>query len=233
MRNYATLLIIAFMALCACSESKFNDKNIELKALNIAEKLDSANIAVFYKWGIGHRGNADIFIKYSDDTNTTIYSYSCFYYKNSDTIKLTIRNFENFKQDFACDIVMDTSNYYLVEILKYNTSLRVSGVDKNGHDQIFIESPLKKIFKANDPFETFKTLSDRKDSLGISGVSYRADIGNFIQFYLSSEYILTYLPDNGNLNPGFKNVWLETFATGRTIKKNWNLRKLDTPLEEE
>jgi hypothetical protein len=235
MRKYITILTIFLITFSACSDSKLPDKNIELKAMNIAEKIDSTNIQTLYEWGIGHRGNADIFTKYSDSSSQYIDKYSCFYYEDTDSTEITIREFANFSKDFPNDILIDTSKYYLVEISKYNNaSLRIVGVEKNGHDEILTQNiPLNKIFATIDPFDKLKKLSDLKKSLGILQSSYRPDIGNFIQLYLSQEYILTYLPDNNNLNPQFKSVWLKEFAKGRVIKKNWNLRKLDIPIEGE
>jgi hypothetical protein len=234
MRYCKTILtFIILTAFFACSDSQFSDKNIEDKAVNITEKLDSINIKTFYEWGFGHRGEADIFTKHSENPDSGFYSYSCFYFNNIDSIKLSISRFENFKKDFPCDIQIDTSKYYRIDFTKFkNASVRISAVDNHGQDQIIFESiPLKELFATNDPFEKFKYLSDLKDSLGILGNVYRPDIGNFIQFYLSSQHILTYLPDNSNLNPKFKDMWLKEFATGKTIKKNWNFRKLDKPMD--
>jgi hypothetical protein len=183
----------------------------------------------------GHRGEADIFIKHSNNPDSGFYSYGCFYIKKMDSIKLTISRFENFKKDFPCDMLIDASKFNRVVFNKLrNASVRISIVNNRGQDQIIVESiPLKTLFPINDPFEKFKYLSDLKDSLGILGTFYRPDIGNFIQFYLSSQYILTYLPDNAKINPKFKDVWLNEFATGKTIKRNWNYRKLDKPRDNE
>lgn len=234
MRHYITILtIIILTAFFACSESQFSDKNIEDKAVNITENLDSISIKTFYEWGFGHRGEAIIFTKHSDNPDSGFYSYGCFYFDNIDSIKLSISRFENFKKDFPCDIQIDTSKYYTVDFTKLkNTSVRISAVDNHGKDQIIVESILSnQLFASNDPFEKFKYLSDFKDRLGVLGNFYRPDIGNFIQFYLSSQHILTYLPDNLNLNTKFKDEWLKKFATGKTIKKNWNFRKLDKPMD--
>ncbi len=234
MKHYTTILtFIILTALFACSNSKFSDNNIKDKALNITDKLDRINIKTFYEWGFGHRGEADIFTKHSDNPDSGFYSYSCFYFNNIDSIKLSISRFENFKKDFPCNIQIDTSKFYEVDFTKFkNESVRISTVDNYGQSQIIVQNiPLNELFATNDPFEKFKYLCDLKDSIGILGNFYRPDIGNFIQFYLSSQHILTYLPDNTYLNPKFKDVWLNEFATGKTIKKNWNFRKLDKPID--
>lgn len=56
-------------------------------------------------------------------------------------------------------------------------------------------------------------------------------MGNYIEFYLSRQHILTYLPDSLYVNPKSKELRLKEFAKGKTIKKNWNFRKLDKPMD--
>ena len=227
------LLAIILSTFFACSDSQFSDKNIEVKALNISEKLDSIRIKTFYGWGFGHRGKADIFSKIINNPDSGFYSYSCFYFNDTDSIKLSISRFENFKKDFPFDIQIDTSKYYKVDFTKLkNDSVRISAIDNHGQDRVIVESiSLKELFVRDDPFEKFKHLSNLKDSLGIFKNFYRPDIGNFIQFYLSSQHVLTYLPDDLCINPKFKTNWLGYFSTGKMVKKNWNLRKLDKPLD--
>lgn len=87
------------------------------------------------------------------------------------------------------------------------------------------------MFKVNDPLRHFKSLSDLNDSLGIFRMFNRPDIGNLVQFYLSAQHVLTYIPDNSNLNPKYKNLWFEKFGTWKIIKKNWNFRKLGKPVD--
>jgi hypothetical protein len=228
MRFFKTILtIIILTKFLACSDTQFSDKEIEIKAINITQRLDSNSINIFREWGFGTRGQFEIWTKQTWDSSL----YSCMYFK-VDTIRLSIGGLEGFKNEFPYDFIIDTSLYHRADFLKINdTTIRISAVDNHGQDHILSQGvSLKVLFKTNDPFQHFKSLSDLKDSLGIYGTFYRPDIGNFIQFYLSSQHMLTYLPDNPNLNPKFKDVWLKEFATGKTIKKNWNLRKLDNPL---
>ena len=82
------------------------------------------------------------------------------------------------------------------------------------------------MFKSANLFDELGALDKLRDSLGFYKVAYIKRLGNFIEFSLSSKYILTYLPDDLNLDPGFKNVWLSEFAKGKMIRKHWNLRKL-------
>ncbi len=234
MRYFTAILwLILLTTIFACSDSQYSDKKIEAQVVNITEKLDSQSIKTFYEWGFGHRGEADIFTKHSDNPDSGFYSYSCFYLKNTDSIKLSISRIENFKKDFPFDIQIDTSKFYRVDFTKLkNSSVRISAVDNNGQDQIIIEDiPVKTLFASNDPFEKFKYLYELKNSLGILGNFFRPDIGNFIQLYLTNQHVLTYFPDTLKINPKFKDVWMEYFSTGKTISKNWNVRKLKEPLD--
>lgn len=214
----------------ACSGPQFSDKNIEARAINITQMLDSNSINVFKEWSYGIRGQAEIWSKLSFDSSL----YACLYINNLGTIKLSIGQLENFKKDFPCDFLIDTSKYHRTIFSKINdTTISIMAIDNQGHDHILSESiPLKSVFRTSDPFKHFKSLSDFKDSLGIIGTFYRPDIGNFIELYLSAQHILTYLPDIPKFNPRFKYIWIKEFETGKTIKKNWNLRKLDKPRDD-
>src|SRR5690606_4903698 len=88
---------------------------------------------------------------------------------------------------------------------------------------------LKFLFLTNDPFQRIGELSKLKDNLQIISTFYRPDIGNFIQFYLTNQHILTYFPDTLKINPKFKDVWINYFSKGKNLTKNWNLRKLEEP----
>jgi len=231
MRHYIYILTAFFWTtIVGCSGPQFSDKNIEARAINITQMLDTNAINVFTEWSYGTRGQAEIWSKLSFDSSL----YTCLYSKNLDTKELFIGQLENFKKDFPYDFLIDTSKYFRAIFSKINdTTIRIITIDNQGQDHILSESiPLKSVFRSNDPFKHFKSLSDFKDSLGIIGTFYRPDIGNFIQFYLSAQHILTYLPDNPKFNSKFKDVWIKEFETGKTIKKNWNLRKLDKPRDD-
>lgn len=234
MRHSQTILsFIILIAFSACSNPKFSDENMEIKALDIANKLDSNSIKTFYEWGFGQRGEMQIFTKNSDNPNNGFCSYGCHYTANKDTIKLRIYDFNNFIKDFPCTLQIDSSKNYTYYFIKYSNSyVRVSTYSNDAQHNSLIDSiPLKELFPTNDPFKKFKTLSELTNSLGIIGNSYRTDMGNYIEFYLSRQHILTYLPDSLYLNPKSKEVRLKEFAKGKTIKKNWNLRKLDKPMD--
>ncbi len=230
MRNYFKILfVIVLTTFFACSERKPTDDEILSKALKFTSEINKSNIETIKKWGFGTRGNAEIWSNFSLNR----YNYSCVYLKYNDTTKITTSSFKNFQKDFPYSINIDSTKYWSVIFYKFDQNkIKVLVTDKNGKDSILNKRiDLERVFKKRDPFKHFDNLSKLKDRLGIIGSVYRPDIGNFIQFYLSPENVLTYMPVKLNLNPKYKNVWLKEFAKGKTIKKNWNLRKLENPID--
>jgi hypothetical protein len=230
MRNYfKILLLIVLTTFFACSERKLTDDEIQSKALKLTSQIDKSSIETFKNWNLQTRGNAEIWSKISFEDN----DYSCTYLKYNDTTRIIIGSFENFQKDFPYSIDIDSTRYFRAIFFKFNqTKIKVLVTDKNGKDTILNkETELKKVFKKSDPFIYFNNLSKLKDSLGIIRSLYRPDIGDFIQFYLSPENVLTYMPEKLNLNPKYKDVWLKEFAKGKIIKRNWNLRKLERPID--
>ena len=212
----------------ACSDSEFSEKNWEYKAILITQIIDSNAIKTFKEWNFFSRGG-DNWQKISGDSSR----YVCRYYKKADTTFLSFYRPEKFIVDFPCNFVFDTSKYWNFELAKYNDTLvRIKGVNNLGRDKILtIPRSLNNLFISSDPFDKFAELSALKDSIGVFGISYRHDIGEFIQFYLSDEYILTYLPEDLKLKPKYRDKWLKEFKKGKAIKKNWNFRKLDKPID--
>ena len=110
-----------------------------------------------------------------------------------------------------------------------DTTIRITA-----NDTVLIQSiSQNQLFPKQDPFQYFDSLSRLKDRLGIIGTFSKPDLGNFIEFYLSPQHVLTYLPNNLYIDPTVKEVWLSYFATGTMFKHNWNLRKLDKPVKSE
>jgi hypothetical protein len=209
--------------LTACSDSKFSDKNIKRQAEKITNLLDSSSMQIFHRWNYGVRGDYEIWTKLSSDNS----KYTCFYQTKKDTSYLRIYQPYNFKQDFPCSFSFDTSKFWQFNFDLYQDKIfRITLVDNHGQDHITDTLiPVQKFFTDNNPFDTLKSLSKLKDKLGVYGIVYRKDIGAFVEFWLSSQDKLTYLPDNLNLDPKFQKYWLDDFNQGRTIKKNWNLHK--------
>ena len=233
LRNYwvarIALIFLLFSAMVGCSDNSFSDRNIEIKALKITNILNDSSIKIFKDWNYNRRQGADFWFKISGGS-----PYTCIYPIGGDANHLRISQPGNFFKDFPCSYQFDSSKYQQFDLIKYNagriTAGRIIAVDNNGHDRI-LENNIEfdSLFRKADPFKKFAELTGLKDSLDVFEIFSRRDIGNFVEFRLWDQHILTYLPDDANINPKCKDVWIKEFATGKTIKKNWNLRKIHKP----
>lgn len=219
------LLLQIFFLLWGCRNKEYPDAAIEAKAVTISAQLDSNDLATFRKWGLDLRGGW-----WRQEGDSLL--YVCLYYSN-DTPTIVVAEPEAFKADFAYDFIIDTSFYQRISFSKINDStIRISASDNHGKEHLLSAGiSLHRIFTSRDPFLHFKALAALTARLGIYGVSYRPDIGNFIEFYLSSQHVLTYMPEHLYLNPNSQKIWQSEFAKGKNIAKHWNLRKLDKPLD--
>ena len=88
---------------------------------------------------------------------------------------------------------------------------------------------LNEVFGKRNPFIKIDSLSKLKDELKVYSIEHLERLGDFIQFYITYEDVLTYIPDYSKLNPSYNKVWIKEFSKGKKINENWNLRKLDKP----
>ena len=211
--------------LFSCTDT-VSDKRVEQKAYAIIGRLDKNTIDTFKHWGYGTRGGAEIWAKL--DTP----SYGVFYL-NKNIHEISVGQFENFKKDFPYSIYIDTNFVHRVIFKKLkDETINVAAWTNFGKDTILVDAVnVNSLFTSNDPYKHFTRLSKLKDDLGIIGTFYRPDIGNFIQFYLTNQHVLTYFPDNLQINPKYEQVWMGYFSAGKTLSKNWNLRKLEKLLD--
>ena len=226
MRHLVLIWAFILTLFVSCTDNNYSDKDVEQRANRIIKLLDKSTIDTFKHWGYGTRGKAEIWAKL--DTP----GYGCFYFYK-DTLELTVGLIENFKKDFPYSISIDTSKVHQISFKKISDEIiNVSAWKNYGVETIIVEKiKLIVLFKEKVSFQTFAKLSKFKDSLQIIGTFYRPDIGNFIQFYLTRQHVLTYFPDTLEINPKFKDIWMGYFSTGKTLTKNWNLRKLEKPLD--
>jgi len=226
MKNLINFISIFLMLVLftKCSDAEFRERQIENKAIKITEILDSNSIKIFHEWNYGERGNFGIWTKLSGDSSR----YTCWYYQKKDTAFLGIYQPLNFIIDFPANYFFDTARFWQFNFVEYRGNIfRIQSVDQNGRDD-FTDTllPVKQIFFKQNPFDKLASLAALKDSLKVQGISYKESIGNFVEFWLSPQYKLTYLPDDLSMNPKSEKVWKDDFAKGKTIKRNWNLRKV-------
>jgi hypothetical protein len=218
--NILTLYVALTFSSC---RSHFAGSSIQKTAFKIINEVDSNSIKLFHAWNYVTRDTAMIWTKISSDSQL----YSCSFYKYQDFSRLDVFEPFGFIVDFPSTYHFDTARYWRFSFFNRNdTIFEISSTENLGddlaRDTVVI---LDKLFPANNPFKKFDSLSSLVGRLKINGISYREDIGNFVQFSLDSGYNLTYLPTDLNLNPRSKEPWLEDFRKGTYLTPNWNLRK--------
>ena len=228
MRTLKIISSISIFCVAVACNSKLSDHEISNKAKKITQVINEKNIDVFYNWQFEYRGKGEIWTKsINDRTNFTAY-----YFKEKDSISFMIFSRDLKGSEYPCLVEIDTSqyqsNFWFTKT--ENGQIEISSTKKDGTDTIIGKNYSDKdVFGENNPFNELNKLSNLKDEIGVVSIYNNQRLGDFTQFYITYEDVLTYIPDNLNLNPKYKNVWLENFKTGKTINKNWNLRHLENP----
>jgi len=229
MRLYSYFIIgfVIIAGFLSCDTYKsISDQNVDFIASTFIKQADSSTIQTFKTWGYGRRGEAEIWSKQHGDSSV----YGLLYLNSKDTTIISISQLTAFRKDFKISIDLDTIRFWRFLFKGINNEVRIVAIDTLGRDSIFSETyDLISLFPIKNLFQHFKELTELKDSLGIIGSSYIPRIGEFVQFYLSPEYVLTYLPDTSKFDNRYKAIWMKEFSKGKTIDKIWNLRKLDQP----
>ena len=220
--KYIALLALAVFS--KCSSPADREKSPEQIASYIANNIDSNSLQLLQTYSYARRGDTGFWLKLREDSNL----YACSYGIERDTVALTVFQPLSFVKDFPCTFQLDTTVYHKYTFLKHwDTIIRIIRVDKYGQDHkqdTFIS--VNKLFPKQNPFLKFGQLSALQDKMGFIGTSYRSDIGDFIEFWITPQYKLIYLPDTLSMNPRSKKYWLEDFARGKKIKEHWSLSKV-------
>ncbi len=231
MKYQLYILALAGLALLlsGCpANSTLSDAEVETKAIFIAHSLDSADIQTFRTWSHVPRGQAGIWYRNSGDSSL----YQAVYIAQAESTELYIMGQEEFNKDFSSALPLDTSQWRIIFTKASGGKLKITGTNQQGQDVLVANSVNQaSIFPKEDPFDQFQKLTDLKNDLGFFGVYYYEDLGGKIEFQLSAEHVLTYIPDVNKIEPPFRQVWISNFEKGKWIKENWNLRKLDKPLD--
>lgn len=213
---------LAFLTKCNTPISTY--KATKKTALYLANNIDSSSISFLKKYSFGKRGEVEFWQRVSADSNLYFGSYKL----KNDTVELTFNRPFNFVKDFACSFKFDTSLYNEFRFSKLNDMIVGIGTNNNYGQEQFDDTlfEAKKLFPNQDPFATFSILTNIKDKYSFIGTSYRSDIGDFIEFWISPQFKLTYLPDTINMNLKFRKYWLNDFYKGEIIKEHWSLQKV-------
>jgi len=226
MKNRFWQLLLLILTLSSCSDEAALKKAIVQKAYKIPHLLNDSTIRLFYEWEYIPRG-AELWYH----TLNGEQDFLCVYFRDDDTTGLRVVQPRNFLRMFPFN--GDTTKLdYLFFRKSLDNKLRVTAEDTARVQHVlFNHVETQKVFLSSNPFKKLSELSALKDSLGVIGITQNHDLGNFIEFYLSPQAILTYLPDSLRIDPKFKAIWLSDFAKGKSINKNWNLRLLPKPVD--
>lgn len=218
----ATILGLTFFT--KCNSPTTTDNVAQEAAIKLANNIDDSTLMLLKKYCFGKRGDLEFWQRVSADS--FLYSFS--YKTLGDTTELTVYSPYNFNHDFTTHFQFDTSKYYEFRFLKLNdTIVKIVSVTNQAQEvskDTIISS--KRLFPDSNPFETLSNLTNIKDKYSLIGTSYRSDIGDFIVFWLSPQFKLTYLPDTSKMNQKFKKNWLDDFNKGKLIKEHWSLQKV-------
>ena len=190
--------------------------------------MNEENIAIFKNWQFEYRGKGEIWNKFINNGA----DFRAYYFKEKDSISFMVFSRDLKSDEYPCLIEIDTSkyqsNFWFTKSNKENIKIRAT--KKDGTEVVIAENYMdEEVFGNNNPFTDLQKLSSLKDDIGVYSIYSKDQIGEFIQFYITYEDVLTYIPNELNLNPTYEKVWLEHFEKGKMIKKNWNLRKLANP----
>lgn len=224
-----TIIILSIAGLLySCDNTNRNDKNFEEQANKNIQLLDTATLQFLQHWDYGQRGKIQFWSKLSGDSSI----YNCSFYPSVDTPKLIINGIEHFLKDFKSDFKVDTA-YYQIQFTKIgDTTLSLIGTDNHGQGKLLANNlSFFRIFPEKNPFDTLRKLTELKDKLNVIGITHNNNLGGFIQFYFpSGQHILTYLPDTLLNSSNLNKFWKAEFLKGKTLKPDWNFRKLENPI---
>jgi hypothetical protein len=219
-------IIIFFISFVACTK-KMTDADFESRALKIIEFFDTTKIEIFKCWNYTPRGSAGIWFRIEEDSEL----YRCFYFNFTDSSELRVLGFNNFIKDYSVKLQPVNVNG-LVSIIKQSGIVNIISNNSIGYDTLnlnFISED--SLFTTNNPFNNLKYLSDLKDSLHFVKVHYYARLGGIFQFYLSTQHVLTYIPNMELIDPQHKQEWIKDFSNGKVIENHWSLKKLKEPID--
>jgi hypothetical protein len=217
-----TLIIIsAFLSLTffiKCASSIPTDKDIEQKAIFVANDIDGKSLDLLKNFTYGIRGDNDFWLRGSLDTSL----YACSYKLVNDTVKLTIWRPFNFSEDFSTVYKFDTSIYSQYSFFQVDNEIVKIELDSNNGNSCIKDTsaPINQFFTGKNPFSIFSELTKLKNKYSFIGSSYNSTIGDIFVFWLSPKFKLEYLPDTTKVGNKY---WLQEFKKGKQIKRNWSL----------
>jgi hypothetical protein len=215
----STILTIGLF-IFSCGERKTETVNIEEKAKELINEIDSAELRTLQHLHFVYRGPNGFW--QNDSIEDSVYNLQ--FSRDDNTLQLIIHGPKRFINEFSMNLEYDTSIFNL-KLMKAANEVQIY---KNWDKLIKVvhsDSLSKK-----DPFEFISNLNDLKNKYELVNITHHSHLGQFIEFYFTTADVLTYVPDF-NIDPQFKSIWMKKWDKGQWINKNWNLRKLEKPIE--
>lgn len=229
-QNKIFRIIIMVITFSSCNTSVITQEEIEGRANGITKIINKDDIASLKDWQFEYRGKGEIWSKLGERGRD---DYEAYFFKTNDSTEIYI--FDRFfnSADFPVLIPIDTpkfENRFLFTKYK-NGKVKITGTANDGNKVIISDDlTTEEIFGKENPFSKLESLSAIKDRLKVNKI--RSIKGaNFIEFFITYQDVLTYIPDKLEIDPLYKQFWIENFAKGKIIKNNWNLRILDKPVD--
>jgi hypothetical protein len=225
-----TILILSLAGLLySCNNTKREDKEFEEQANKNIQLLDTKTLQFLQSWDYSQRGKTTFWSKLSGDSSL----FNCSFNLSVDTPKLSTYQVDVFLRYFKSELKVDTTYHKIQFINVGDTMLNLIGTDRYGQDALLSSNlSLYKIFPEPNPFDTLERLTELKEKLNVIGITHNNSFGGFIQFYFpSGQHILTYLPDTLLNSTNLNIFWKTEFLKGKTLKPNWNFRKLEHPID--
>jgi len=214
------ILTLLILNLISC-DSGLSDKEIEERATNITEVLTEKNIDIFKKWNFTLRG-VEIWTKQKNDSII----FQCFYSNKQDSVSFIVFDRHLYSNEFKCSYKIDTSLFQRIEFKKsIDNKIKIIGLGRGKPQIIAKDVDISKVFYERNPYILIGALSKIKNRLNVAGISYYPRMGNFIQFYISNQALLTYIYDYSSYN----DIWVKRFSNEKQIKKDWYLKIYEKP----
>jgi hypothetical protein len=223
MTRVQLLILTIGLIICSCKGRQVETTNIEERTKEFINEINSEELKTLKHLHFIYRGPREFW--QNDSIISSFYSFRFFHDNDTSELAVIGGSSERFIEDFAINLKRDTSISNL-KLIKTGNKIYIY---KNRNELIKVvdsDSLSKK-----DPFKLISDVNDLKKKYQLIKITHFTNLGEFIEFYFTTKDVLTYLPDSSNINPQFKDIWTKEWDKGQWINKNWNLRKLEKPIE--
>ncbi|WP_040481381.1 hypothetical protein [Mariniradius saccharolyticus] len=222
MKFFQILSILAFGLLTFChSEREIDTVNIDERAKEFIGEIDSLILKDLQHLYFIYRGPNG----FLQNDSVQELRYNVRFSQFEDRLELFINRPERFIKDFSIKLEPDTSIFNL-KLVKTDNKVQIF---KNW--DVLVKSVHPDSLSKKDPFEYFSSLNELKDKYDLVKISHASHLGEFVEFYFTTEDVLTFMRDTSRIDSRFKSIWIKKWDEGKWITQNWNLRKLKKPIE--